>query len=93
MPVTPWVTTSSGPVTGYAATGTPQAMASSSTSPNVSVRLEKCEHVAGRDVRGECRVEAVAGVDRLGVTAAKAGDNGKSLAVSSEAILPISMAL
>ena len=39
-PVTPSVTTSRGPVTGYAATGTPHAIASKrSTRPNVSVRL------------------------------------------------------
>ena len=34
-------TTSRGPITGKAATGTPQASASSCTTPNVSVRLGK----------------------------------------------------
>ena len=38
-PVTPSSITSMGPVTGYAATGTPQAMASRFTRPKVSVRL------------------------------------------------------
>src|SRR6185437_5516747 len=38
-PVTPSSTTSMGPATGYAATGTPQAIASRLTRPKVSVRL------------------------------------------------------
>src|SRR6185312_7760606 len=41
MPEQPWSTTSIGPVTGNAATGVPLAIASSSTSPNVSVLLGK----------------------------------------------------
>ena len=49
-PVTPWTTTSTGPVTGYAATGTPQAIASSRTRPNVSVRLGKTNTSDGGDV-------------------------------------------
>jgi len=38
-PIAWWPITSFGPVTGKAATGTPQASASSWTTPNVSVRL------------------------------------------------------
>ena len=38
--------TSSGPVTGYAATGKPQAIASKSTSPKVSVLLGKTKTLA-----------------------------------------------
>ena len=38
---TPFFTTSMGPVTGNAATGVPQAIASSITRPNVSVREGK----------------------------------------------------
>ena len=41
-------TTSSGPATGNAATGVPQAMASSSTRPKVSVRLGNTNTSAAR---------------------------------------------
>jgi hypothetical protein len=41
QPVTPCSTTSSGPVTGYAATGVPQAMASSITTQTEGVRATR----------------------------------------------------
>ena len=60
-PVTPSSITSMGPVTGYAATGTPQAIASRLTSPKVSVRLGNTMTSAAARWRGQIVAEFVAG--------------------------------
>ena len=58
-------TTSFGPVTGKAATGTPLASASSCTTPNVSVRLGKTKTSAA--ARCAARVAVLQQPEKLGV--------------------------
>ena len=59
-------TTSFGPVTGNAATGTPHASASSCTTPNVSVRLGKTNTSAAARCAASCAVFDQAEEFRIG---------------------------